>query len=139
MHRRKLRHHRLDRRARVDERLQRQPVRLGIGVDLLREQTVARTADDRAAVAAGMRLHQSLRFENTQRLAYRAAAELRVGSKLAFGRQHDRPARIARAECADATVRANISDDLGSGTVRTLATKRSTLQPTQVVRRSKPW
>ena len=87
MHRRKLRDHRLDRGARVDERLQRQAARPGIGVDLLREQMVARTADDGAAVAAGMRPHESLRFENAQRLANRAAAELRLGSELAFGRQ----------------------------------------------------
>ena len=87
MHGRKLRDHRLDRGARIDERPQRQATRPGIGVDLLREQMVARTADDGAAVAAGMGLHQALRLENAQRLAYRAAAKPRLGSKLAFGRQ----------------------------------------------------
>ena len=87
MQSRELRDHRLDRRAGVDERLRRQPVRLGVGVDLLHEQMLARTADHGAAVAAGLRLHQPLRFEDAQRLADRAAAEPRLGSKLALGGQ----------------------------------------------------
>jgi hypothetical protein len=48
---------------------------------------VARTADNGAAVAAGMRFNEALRFEKAQRLTYRPAAEPRFGSKLAFGRQ----------------------------------------------------
>ena len=138
MRRRKLRDHRLDRGARVDERLQRQAVRLGIGVDLLREQTVARTADERAAVAAGMRLHQPLRFEDAQGLANRAAAEPRVGSKLAFGRQWITPLVLPAQNVPTQPFR----EHLGRPRLRNPSHPRDqslTPQATQVVHRSKPW
>ena len=88
MQRRQFRDHRLDGRARVDQRQQRQVARPRVRIDLLGEKLVGGLRHDRAAVTAGVRAHEALRFEDAQRLAHGAASEARVVREIALRRQH---------------------------------------------------